>query len=298
VSRLPEAFKRTTLALPLARLLPSRILGKDIQQGRKFAQIRASMQEIGLIEPLVVAPAPSQEGCYTVLDGHLRLQVARELGLPSLLCLCAKDDEAYTYNKRVSRLATVQEHYMILRALERGVPEERLAKALDVNVDGIRRRRDLLNGICPEVVEMLKNANFAADIMRLLRRMKPARQIECAELMLSLNSFSISYATALLAATPTSQLVEPEKPKRLRGLTGEQIRRMEEEMSLVESRFKSIEQSYNSNVMHLVLARGYLGKLLGNAAVASWLQRHQPELHDEFRGITATQSLDDAAGLG
>jgi hypothetical protein len=198
----------------------------------------------------------------------------------------------------VSRLATVQEHYMILRALERGVPEERLAKALDVNVDAIRRRRDLLNGICPEVVEMLKNANFAAEIMRLLRRMKPARQIECVELMLSLNNFSISYASALLAATPASQLSEPEKPKRLRGLTGEQIRRMEEEMSLVESRFKSIEQSYNSNVMHLVLARGYLGKLLGNAAVASWLQRHQPELHDEFRGIVATHSLDDAAGRG
>jgi len=298
VSRLPEAFERTTLVLPLARLLPSRIINKDLQQGRKFAQIRASMLEIGLIEPLVVAPAPSQEGCYTVLDGHIRLQVARELELPSLLCLCAKDDEAYTYNKRVSRLATVQEHYMILRALERGVPEERLAKALDVNVDAIRRRRDLLNGICPEVVEMLKNANFAAEIMRLLRRMKPARQIECVELMLSLNNFSISYASALLAATPTSQLSEPEKPKRLRGLTGEQIRRMEEEMSLVESRFKSIEQSYNSNVMHLVLARGYLAKLLGNSAVASWLQRHQPELHDEFRGIVATHSLDDAAGRG
>jgi len=298
VSRLPEAFERTTLVLPLGRLLPSRIISKDVQQGRKFAQIRASMLEIGLIEPLVVAPAPSQEGCYTVLDGHIRLQVARELELPSLLCLSAKDDEAYTYNKRVSRLATVQEHYMILRALERGVPEERLAKALDVNVDAIRRRRDLLNGICPEVVEMLKNANFAAEIMRLLRRMKPARQIECVELMLSLNNFSISYASALLAATPTSQLSEPEKPKRLRGLTGEQIRRMEEEMSLVESRFKSIEQSYNSNVMHLVLARGYLGKLLGNAAVASWLQRHQPELHDEFRGIVATHSLDDAAGRG
>jgi len=298
MSRLPEAFERTTLVLPLGRLLPSRIISKDLQQGRKFAQIRASMLEIGLIEPLVVAPAPSQEGCYTVLDGHIRLQVARELELPSLLCLSAKDDEAYTYNKRVSRLATVQEHYMILRALERGVPEERLAKALDVNVDAIRRRRDLLNGICPEVVEMLKNANFAAEIMRLLRRMKPARQIECVELMLSLNNFSISYASALLAATPTSQLSEPEKPKRLRGLTGEQIRRMEEEMSLVESRFKSIEQSYNSNVMHLVLARGYLGKLLGNAAVASWLQRHQPELHDEFRGIVATHSLDDAAGRG
>jgi len=35
--------------------------------------------------------------------------------------LIADDDEAFTYNKRVNRLATVQEHYMIVKALERGV---------------------------------------------------------------------------------------------------------------------------------------------------------------------------------
>jgi hypothetical protein len=46
---------------------------------------------------------------------------------------------------------------MILRALERGVPEERLAKALDINVASLRRKRDLLDGICPEVEEMLKD---------------------------------------------------------------------------------------------------------------------------------------------
>ena len=56
----------------------------------------------------------------------------------------------------MNRLATVQEHYMILRALERGVPEGRLARELDVNIASIRRKRDLLDGICPEVVDMLK----------------------------------------------------------------------------------------------------------------------------------------------
>ena len=33
-------------------------------------------------------------------------------------CLISKDDEAFTYNKRINRLATVQEHYMILKAIE------------------------------------------------------------------------------------------------------------------------------------------------------------------------------------
>ena len=63
-------------------------------------------------------------------------------------CLVSTDDEAFTYNKRISRLAAVQEHKMILRAIERGVPEEKIAKALNINVQsvaaqGANARRDL-----------------------------------------------------------------------------------------------------------------------------------------------------------
>ena len=46
---------------------------------------------------------------------------------------------------------------MILRAVERGVPEERIARALNVNVPSIRQKRRLLEGICPAVVEIFKD---------------------------------------------------------------------------------------------------------------------------------------------
>jgi hypothetical protein len=255
------------------------------------------MAEIGLIEPLSITRPDPSTGLYTLLDGHLRLLAARELGWNSVACLCARDDEGYTYNKRVNRLSTVQEHYMILRALERGVPEDRLARALDLDILSIRRKRDLLDGICPEAVDLLKEAHFHHEMVRHLRKMKPARQVECAELMVSVNNFSATYAAALLAATPQAQLVEPEKPKKMLGLTIEQMARMEQEMSLVQSRFKAVEQSYNRNVMNMVLARGYIAKLLANEAVASWLRRHQPEVYDEFRAIVAAASLDDTAKL-
>jgi hypothetical protein len=39
---------------------------------------------------------------------------------------------------------------MILKAIERGVSEDRLASVLNVNPDHIRRKRRLLVGICPE----------------------------------------------------------------------------------------------------------------------------------------------------
>jgi len=242
---------------------------------------------------LSVARPHGKARLYMVLDGHLRLLAARELGWPRIACLCAREDEGYTYNKRVNRLATVQEHFMILRALERGVSEERLARALDLNIETIRRKRDLLDGICQEAVELLKEAHFHAEVMRHLKKMKPTRQVECVELMLSVNNFSSTYAEALLAATPSQNLVEQAKPKKLRGLSMEQVARMEHEMSLVESRFKAIEQSYNRNVLQLVLARGYIAKLLANEAVAGWLARHQPEIRDEFRAIVSAATLDD-----
>jgi hypothetical protein len=292
---LPRAFETRLVEVPLDRLLPSRSVPKEVVRTRKFVQIQASMREVGLIEPLSITAADPKSGLYTILDGHLRLHAARQLGYEHITCLCARDDEAFTYNKRVNRLATVQEHYMILRALERGVSEERLARVLDVNINSIRRKRDLLEGICPEVVELLKDRHFGIEVMRHLKKMKPGRQIECVELMTSLNNFSVNYAAALLAATPSEQLVEPERPKKLRGLSSEQMARMEREMSMVQTRFRAIEASFNGDVLNLVVARGYVGKLLANAAVASYLRRHHTDLFDEFRAIVASASLDEAA---
>jgi hypothetical protein len=56
---------------------------------------------------------------------------------------------------------------------------------------------------------------------------------------------------------------------------------------------KLIEQSYGNDMLDMVLARGYLSKLLTNKAVASYLQRRQPDLVDEFRNIVKITSLED-----
>jgi hypothetical protein len=295
--RLPAAFEPNILDLSLDLLLPSRSVSKDVNSSRKYEQIKASIRELGLIEPLAISPADPKSGLHLVLDGHLRLQAVRELGLTSITCIVSTDDEGYTYNKRVNRLATVQEHFMILRALERGVAEERLARTLDIDVEGLRRRRDLLDGICGEVVEMLKEQNFSHEVMRHLRKMKPARQIECADLMCSLANFSVHYAAALLAATPPDQLVNPQRPKHFKGLNSSDMARMEQEMSMVQSRFKAIELSYGNDVLNLVLARGYVSKILNNTAVTAYLQRNQPEFLDEFRAIVAATALDDSRVL-
>jgi len=46
-------------------------------------------------------------------------------------------------------------------------------------------------------------------------------------------------------------------------------------------------------VLNMVLARGFLNKLVSNKAVASYLQRRQPDLLEEFRSIVKITSLED-----
>ena len=114
--------------------------------------MRASLKHIGLVEPLAVFPQDTQR--FLVVNGNLRLYLLRELGAQSARCTVALDDESYTYNKRVNALSPITEHFMILKAISNGVTEERIAEGLNIDVRAIRDRRNLLDGICAEVVEL------------------------------------------------------------------------------------------------------------------------------------------------
>lgn len=90
----------------------------------------------------------------------------------------AKDDENYTYNTHVSRVAPIQEGGMIRKAIAAGVSEERIAKALNLTTQTIRRNARRLKGICPDAVEILKDKPISEVALAVLRKVKPYRQIE------------------------------------------------------------------------------------------------------------------------
>ena len=292
MSKVALGFELEPLSVSADKILSSRKTPNGVITSRKYIQIRSSIMEIGLIEPLSVRPAELTTNQYILLDGHIRLIALKELGYREVPCLIAIDDESYTYNSRINRLSTIQEHHMIRRAIDRGVPLERLAKALSVDPCTIKRKANLLEGICPEAAELLKDHQFSTDISRVLRKMKPTRQIECVELMVSANTITVAYAEAMLVATSASMLVGEKKPKKLSGVSPEQMAKMEREMSNLQDQYKMVEQTYGQDVLNLVLANGYLTKLLENQSVARYLRQGQPEVLAAFEGIVRTVTLD------
>jgi hypothetical protein len=283
-------FEQASVRIAIADIRPLRLVSSAVRKSPKYAQIAATIREVGIVEPPIVARDRSEAGKYLLLNGHLRIDILKDMGETDVVCLVSTDDEAFTYNKRVNRIATVQEHRMIRKAIERGVSEERIATALNVDISNIKRRRRLLDGICPEVAELLKDKHVAIQTFTELKKMVPLRQIKAAELMVAMNKFTISYAQSLLAATPQELLVEPNKPKCVKGLTDEQIGLMERESVNLEREFRIAEQCYGTDHLDLVLINGYLAALLANAPVVRYLAHHQREILAEFQKLADLQS--------
>ena len=285
------AFEKNLIRLPLEQICPLYAVRKETKETVKYRQVVASIGEVGLVEPLVVVPDKSDPEKYMLLDGHVRLEILLDRGEKDAPCQISTDDEAFTYNKRISRLATIQEHKMILKALERGVPEERLARALNINVKSLQEKRRLLDGICSEAAELLKAKQVSLTGFRVLKKMKPMRQIEAAELMVTMNKYTVNYARSLLAATPTSQLIDPEKTKVLKGISQQQLELMERESANLERELRLVEDTYGTDHLDLVLARGFVSKLISNARITRYLEMYHAEFLPEFERITEMEAL-------
>lgn len=285
------AFEAQSLLLQLNNILPVKQLPKTVKASKKYQQILASVREIGIIEPPIIARQKSNSDCFLLLDGHIRIEVLKDLEIERVPCLVSTDDEAFTYNKRINRLATIQEHKMILKAIERGVPESRIAKALNINITSIRKKQKLLDGICPEVATLLKDRHCPVNTFQSLKKMKALRQVEVTDLMITMNNFTVAYANALLAATAKDQLVSPKKTRTIKGVSAEQIEKMENEMANLQREIKLIEDTYGPDHLHLVLAHGYVTSILENSKIESYLMKNHNAILCEFQKMSETMSM-------
>jgi hypothetical protein len=296
MTHIKVSFEQTTLRIPVDHIIPSRTQKDQLRRTSKYQAILSSIREIGIIEPLAVFPqksaGPDSKASFLLLDGHLRLDALKELGAETALCLISKDDESFTYNRQVNRLSTIQEHFMIRRAIDRGVSSEKIAKALNIDIRRIHERERLLDGIAPEAVKLLKDRHLGRGIFGILRKMKPLRQIEAAEMMISANIFTQPYAQMILVATRPEQLVEERSRNHSTTVSLEDIARMERELEKVNQDYKAAEESLGENMLLLVVAKGYISRLLENKTIAEYLRNNYRDLATEMRGIIEAVTSD------
>jgi hypothetical protein len=180
---------------------------------------------------------------------------------------------------------------MIQKAIKSGAPEDRLAAALNVDMEAIRKKMNLLDGICSEAVAYLRDKTASASAIRELRRAKPMRQMEIAELMCAAHNYSVAYVKCMIAASPVEQLCDVDHAKDSNGLSADDAARMEREMETLGKEFKLVEESHGQNTLNLVVIVAYLRKLLENNRVVKYLSLNYPELLAEFQKLVENRGL-------
>jgi len=279
------AFENAECILPTASILPQRVMTADYRRSARYIQIASSIACVGIIEALVVYPRNVNE--YLLLDGHTRLDILKAQGVQEVRCIFSTDDEAYTYNKKVNHVQAVNQHFMILKALENGVDEKRLAEALSVDVKNIRKKRDMLNGICPEAIELLRHKSVTLEAFSVLKKMKPVRQVEAAEHMIAGQTFSTLFAKSLLAVTRPDLLVQPTRRPKVEATSTAAQEMLGRETEQLIRDLKAIEDSYGTDVLTLTVCSGYLRKMLVNVRIERHLSRNHADLLDALKSAVA-----------
>lgn len=283
------AFEPQRISLRIDQILPIRLVKKPHKAFSRYRTMVNTVRLHGIIEPLVVCRQKS--GSFLLLDGHLRLAAVKEIGLKSVDCIVATDDESFTYNAKINRISPVQEHRMIVQAIRNGVSSEKIASALNRTVDDVEAYTQLLDGIAQETIDIIKDRRISIGAIKILKRVTPVRQIEMVELMSAVNNFAESYARALLANTPVEFLTEREKRRRKANPKTEDLEQIEKEVREMMGDFKAAEEAHGERVLQFSFIRAYVKKLLDNAKVVRYLNSHHSDILAQFEDIAATDSL-------
>ena len=280
------AFEHEIVTLDITNIQDTKEILPSVLASTKFAVILSSVKEVGIIEPPVVS---YRAGKYLLLDGHLRIQALKKLGIERVDCLLSTDDESFTYNKHVNRLSNIQEHRMIVKAIERGVTPERLAKVLNLDVNVIMNKKNLLDGICNEAEELLKEKIVSNGVFNYLRRMNETRQIEAVKLMIDMNNYSTKFARSIWQASSDAQLRNPAKRKNVVDLA--KLGRLENEVSSLQEQYRLIEDNYGIQVLNLTLVKNYVKSICQNDHVTDYLQKNAPDIYQVFQNVIELENL-------
>ncbi|CDG18390.1 RepB plasmid partitioning protein (fragment) [Xenorhabdus doucetiae] len=138
----------------------------------------------------------------------------------------------------------------------------------------------------------LSDKHTPRAIFDIFKKMKPLRQIEVANIMVSVDNFSKGFALHLLDVTIPELLVKRNKKTTITPDARKNIQRLEREMATIQNETKRIEEIYGANTLKLVIAKSYINNLLDNAKILHWLLEHNPEYLKELKKISSINSLD------
>jgi hypothetical protein len=265
--------------VPLEKLVPLH----ERQAGKKgYNKIRASIKALGLIEPLCVYEEGER---YVILDGFLRYQACRELGIATVPCLILPTKEAYTCNRMVNHLSPLQESRMINQSLGT-LDEDTIARALGTVSIRHRLKVGLVKKLHPDVVKAfdkkLLSLRLCADEFT---HVQPEHQATILREMEKAGDYSTALARTLVLRTPEEMRILEGRRNTPWNRDTRQRKALTTKLEEAEQRHEFYTGLYRQYVADLLKLSIYVRRVITNKRLLGYMKAHHPDLLERFQEI-------------
>lgn len=267
--------------VPIEQLRPLKKPRVNLKSNGGYKKIMATMKAIGLVEPLCVYP---ENGGYVILDGCLRYEACRALGVEVVPCLVYQDPEAYTFNRMVNKLSPYQEMRMLRRSLET-IEESRVAQVFGVQSIRYRLAPKLVADLHPKVAKTFEEDLLSKIAAMELACVKPDRQIEILKEMKRAKDFSVSFVRALVLKTPVNRRNPDRTPRQswIRDVDRKkQLVRRLEEAEKQHDFYTRLYREYSADLVKLSL---YIRRIVSDPDLAAYLEQNHAEILRDFKEV-------------
>lgn len=146
-----------------------------------------------------------------------------------------------------------------------------------------RKRRRRFPNIDPKVEAQLSELPSANCLLAEMNRMKPYRQKEVLEMMISHNTLTSSYCRALVALSPKSAL----RDRGRRPEASRSAKRKYAELEELDGKVQSIGRSLGWDALEFATLKRYVSTVLESAAIVRYLAGKYPAYLTELQRISA-----------
>lgn len=133
---------------------------------------------------------------------------------------------------------------------------------------------------------LLESKPVSPKAWSFIARMNPTRQIEAARLMIASGCYNAPYARALISVTDASLIKDRGRPRLL--MESPSRKNANQEITDLADKLKSVSGVTGTDLLIVLIARGYIQRLLGNLPITKYLRRHWADVHDDLEA-----ALDD-----
>ena len=257
-----------------------------------LAPLRMSIEEIGMLEPLLVY----EEGeTALIIDGNKRYLILLAAGIEYAPCILVSCPDTYTASRQVIDVSPLERAKMIRKALEK-VAKERVAAAIGVLSLEPKLNDEFKDGLSPAIILAFEGGLLTKTALQELKHVTQKRQeVILKELsqkdrkqkgseVKPVKPYNIDIIRGLVLLTPDAERVNRKRksPWKTR----------EDKTELITRKFREVKEQrdlmgrmYHNYVSDLVKQLTYIRGFLKDEKTKNYVRTKHPDLYKKIREI-------------